>query len=139
MKRRGTLTLINYTLYDWIKTQEKNHSMLHWQFPEIIPAYSRVHVDIEWNRRQDQANSLESVVHYMLFGSKDRLFHILASHNTACSLRIYFANLATRELPLGSTLDLQWKNTEHLHFRLSGYADEFEEEVNAPSLATLVR
>ncbi|GAA4779150.1 hypothetical protein GCM10023231_02300 [Olivibacter ginsenosidimutans] len=129
MKRRGKLSLINHTAYDWIKTYQKNYRMASWHFPEIIPANCTVDVEIEWQKTPQSWIHLEDgQANYVLFGSRDRSFQIKASSQGGYGIQIYFSNLITKQFPLGSTINLEWKNDEGVQFKLAGMADEFYNE-----------
>jgi hypothetical protein len=126
MKRRGKLSLINRTVYDWIKTYQKNDHMARWQFPEIIPAKSSVEVFIEWEKVENIQLLGDNFINYVLFGSRDRSFQIKTSTFDFCRLEIHFLNLKTSKHPVGSVLSLGWKKSDIAEFTLAGMADEFE-------------
>jgi len=129
MKRRGKLRLINHTVYDWIKTYQKNYQMACWQFPEIIPANCAVDIEIEWTQKgnsKDRPN--DGLASYVLFGSRDRSFQIKAPSTDEYDIQIHFSNLTTEQFPLGSTINLKWEGNKRIQFTLSGTADEFYNE-----------
>lgn len=126
MKQRGKLNLTNRTVYDWIKTYQKNDHMERWHFPEIIPAKSTVEIFIEWKNGKNVRPLGNSFINYMLFGSRDRSFQIKTSPLDFCNIEIHFLNLRTPKHPLGSVLNLRWKKSDVAEFILFGRADEFE-------------
>jgi|GEM_PF-1050505 len=131
MKRRGKLMLINHTVYDWIKTRQKNYKMVRWHFPDIIPANCAVEVVIEWDKEQtNHALKKDGIINYVLFGSRDRSFQIQASSRDEYDIQINFLNLMTKKFPLGSVVDLAWENSDRVRFRLWGKADEFDNEID---------
>lgn len=130
MKHRGKLYLINHTVYDWIKTDQQNYRMIRWHFPEIIPANCTVEIYIEWEKTQIGKAKQDGIINYMLFGSCDRSFQILASSQNEYDIQIRFLNLATKKCPIGSVIDLAWEHSEDTHFKLWGKADEFDNEMS---------
>lgn len=128
MRKRGKLILINHTIYDWINTYQKNYHTAAWQFPEIIPANSMVDVEIEWQKTSGKRLHNDRRANYVLFGSRDRSFQIRAFSGDAYDVQIYFSNLMTKQLPMGSTINLAWQEDTGLQFKLSGKADEFYNE-----------
>lgn len=126
MKRKGKLSLINHTVYDWIKIYQRSYQMTCWQFPEIIPANCAVDVEIEWPQKgASKDRPTDGLASYVLFGSRDRSFQIKAPSANEYDIQIYFSNLVTEQFPLGSTINLKWEHNKRIQFRLSGTADVF--------------
>jgi len=128
MERRRKLSLINHTVYDWIKTEQRNFQMACWQFPEVIPANCTVDVEIEWKKQHKLLTTLnDGLAHYVLFGSRDRSFQIQAMSQDTFDIQIHFSNLPTKQFPIGSVIHLKW-DKGGVRFKLSGMADEFYNE-----------
>jgi hypothetical protein len=125
MGQGGSITLVNGTKYNWIKTNQHSYQMNSWNFPDVIGSGKTATLYVEWDEHIGHKKSDDGGEVKYTLQNCDQSFEVQARAGNGFNLQVYLSNISTDGNPQGSVIRLGWIHDGCVAFVLSGEQGNF--------------